>query len=145
MNILNGFEFDIVEVPLLDEDTIRINIFEKETNKLIAHLTFTKENFASTFESYGTEPQEIIDILEEYEPVMSLDYIETNLAYVGNGFAEFLIKYFCDKYVKDNPCMLITAPYGHKSADKNILIKFYSKFGFKPISGNSDYMVKNIL
>lgn len=136
-------DFVIKEISDSNTDTITIWLVDVKTKKPMAHLTFTAELYIDSL--LPTEPQELLDILEDYDYVLSLDYISTELEYCGNGLAEFLMKYFCNKYVGNKPCILICAPYGHKKSSEKILQRFYAKYGFKKISNNSAYMVKNIL
>ena len=122
-----------------------IYLYNSKNNDEIGHLEF------SDYISYDEDDEflssnKFIELMENIAEILLVElYIYEK--YRCNGFANILLEYFVNTYIKDKVCVLEVHAFGHNNSNVcnfyniNILPKLYGKYGFKKFM-KSNYMVR---
>lgn len=127
------------------DDSYRLSaqLNSKEVGKLILHKEFDEYNYSEEID--GKIVYNMIEtLIEEYSEFYTLEYLEVDPNFRGNGIANKLLKYFQDNFT-DVPCLLRISCYSvfdeslKKEMNQRILPGLYQKYGFRRIGLTNYY------
>ncbi len=118
-------------------------------NEEIGYLEFSSSIYydeQDTEEASTIYSKYFIELMESVAE-LSLNELYIDEKYRKQGFANILLKYFCNTYCKNKICVVQYSAFGYTDNsvceyhNKFVLPKLYNKYGFKQID-NTNYMVR---